>query len=85
MSEENKALARKVYEIIASGDFERADELVDPSTPDNERPECTTATIPATSYAKRGARELPRRPLTRTWANSPHLAHRCFKLVPVSL
>ncbi len=40
MSEENKALARKVYEIIASGDFERANEIVDPDVPDNERPEC---------------------------------------------
>jgi predicted ester cyclase len=40
MSEENKALARKVYEIIASGDFERANEIVDPNAPDNERPEC---------------------------------------------
>jgi predicted ester cyclase len=40
MSEENKTLARKVYEIIASGDFERANEIVDPNAPDNERPEC---------------------------------------------
>ena len=40
MSEQNKALARKVYEIIASGDFGRVEEIVDPDIPDNERPEC---------------------------------------------
>jgi predicted ester cyclase len=40
MSEQNKALVRKVYEIIASGDFAQANEIVDPDAPDNERPEC---------------------------------------------
>ncbi len=38
MSEENKAIARKVYEIIATGDLDRANEIVDPDAPDNERP-----------------------------------------------
>ncbi len=38
MSEENKVIARKVYEIIASGDLDRAEEIVDPEAPDNERP-----------------------------------------------
>ena len=36
MSEENKALARKVYEVIATGDLDRAQEIVDPDAPDNE-------------------------------------------------
>ena len=36
MSEENKAVARRVYEIISAGDFDRADEIVDASAPDNE-------------------------------------------------
>lgn len=38
MSEENKAIVRKVYDIIVSGDFDRASEIVDPDAPDNERP-----------------------------------------------
>lgn len=38
MSEENKTIVRKVYDIIASGDPGRADEIVDPDAPDNERP-----------------------------------------------
>ena len=36
MSEENKAIARRVYEIISTGNFDRADEIVDPDAPDNE-------------------------------------------------
>ncbi len=36
MSEENKAVARRVYEIISTGDFDRAEEIVDPDAPDNE-------------------------------------------------
>jgi steroid delta-isomerase-like uncharacterized protein len=36
MTEENKAIARRVYEIVATGDFERAREIVDPDAPDNE-------------------------------------------------
>jgi steroid delta-isomerase-like uncharacterized protein len=36
MSEENKAIARRVYEIICTGDFDRAEEIVDASAPDNE-------------------------------------------------
>ena len=36
MSEENKAVARRVYEIISVGDFDRAEEIVDASAPDNE-------------------------------------------------
>jgi predicted ester cyclase len=38
MSEENKAIARRVYEIISTGEFERAEEVVDPDAPDNECP-----------------------------------------------
>ena len=38
MSEENKAIVRRVYEIIATGDLDRAEEIVDPDAPDNERP-----------------------------------------------
>jgi steroid delta-isomerase-like uncharacterized protein len=34
--EENKAIARRVYEIICTGDFERAEEIVDRNAPDNE-------------------------------------------------
>ena len=36
MTEENKAIARRVYEIISTGDFGRATEIVDPDAPDNE-------------------------------------------------
>ncbi len=36
MSEENKAIARRVYEIVSTGDFERATEIVDEDAPDNE-------------------------------------------------
>jgi steroid delta-isomerase-like uncharacterized protein len=37
MSAENKAIVRRVYEIISTGDFDRAQEIVDPNAPDNER------------------------------------------------
>jgi steroid delta-isomerase-like uncharacterized protein len=36
MSEENKAIARRVYEIVSTGDFGRAGEIVDDEAPDNE-------------------------------------------------
>ena len=36
MTEENKAIARRVYEIISTGDFDRAGEIVDSDAPDNE-------------------------------------------------
>jgi predicted ester cyclase len=36
MSEENKAIARRVYEIVSTGDFGRAEEIVDEEAPDNE-------------------------------------------------
>jgi steroid delta-isomerase-like uncharacterized protein len=36
MTEENKAIVRRVYEIISAGDFERAAEIVDHDAPDNE-------------------------------------------------
>ena len=36
MTEENKAIARRVYEIISTGDFGRASEIVDQDAPDNE-------------------------------------------------
>jgi steroid delta-isomerase-like uncharacterized protein len=36
MSEENKAIARRVYEIVSKGDFRRAKEIVDSEAPDNE-------------------------------------------------
>jgi predicted ester cyclase len=36
MSEDNKAIARKVYEIVSTGDFGRAEEIVDTDAPDNE-------------------------------------------------
>src|SRR5215211_1350766 len=36
MTEENKAIARQLYEIISTGDFGRAEEIVDPEAPDNE-------------------------------------------------
>ena len=36
MTEENKAIAWRVYEIISAGDFDRAHEIVDASAPDNE-------------------------------------------------
>ncbi len=36
ISEENKAIARRVYEIISTGDFDRAEEIVDREAPDNE-------------------------------------------------
>jgi steroid delta-isomerase-like uncharacterized protein len=40
MSEGNKAIARRVYEIISTGDFDRAEEIVDPDAPDNELLPC---------------------------------------------
>lgn len=36
MTEENKAIAKRVYEIVSTGDFERAAEIVDQDAPDNE-------------------------------------------------
>jgi steroid delta-isomerase-like uncharacterized protein len=36
MTEENKAIARRVYEIVSTGDFGRAEEIVDEEAPDNE-------------------------------------------------
>jgi len=36
MTEENKAIARRIYEIISTGDFDRAEEIVDREAPDNE-------------------------------------------------
>ncbi|HET7271965.1 MAG TPA: ester cyclase [Rubrobacter sp.] len=36
MTEENKTIARRVYEIISTGDFDRAWEIVDSEAPDNE-------------------------------------------------
>ncbi len=36
MTEENKAIVKRVYEIISTGDFDRAEEIVDASAPDNE-------------------------------------------------
>jgi steroid delta-isomerase-like uncharacterized protein len=36
MTEENKAIARRVYEIVSTGDFGRAAEIVDQDAPDNE-------------------------------------------------
>ena len=36
MTEENKAIVRRVYEIISTGEFDRAEEIVDASVPDNE-------------------------------------------------
>jgi predicted ester cyclase len=36
MPEENKAIARRVYEIISTGNFGRASEIVDQDAPDNE-------------------------------------------------
>lgn len=40
MSEENKAVVRRVYEIISTGNFDRAGEIVDPDAPDNEAVPC---------------------------------------------
>jgi steroid delta-isomerase-like uncharacterized protein len=36
MTEENKVIVRRVYEIISTRDFDRAEEIVDASAPDNE-------------------------------------------------
>ena len=36
MTDEDKAIARRVYEIISAGDFEKAVEIVDAEAPDNE-------------------------------------------------
>src|SRR5215203_5001737 len=35
-AEQNKAIARRVYQIVSTGDFERAEEIVDQDAPDNE-------------------------------------------------
>src|SRR5215207_9125000 len=37
MSEENKVVASRVYEVIATGNLDLAEEIVDPDAPDNER------------------------------------------------
>ena len=36
MTEQNKVIVRRVYEIVSTGDFERAGEIVDQDAPDNE-------------------------------------------------
>ena len=36
MTEENKTIARKVYEIISTGDFDWAEEIIDASAPEIE-------------------------------------------------
>ena len=36
MTEENKAIVSRVYEIICTGDFDKAEEIVDREAPDNE-------------------------------------------------
>jgi predicted ester cyclase len=36
MTEENKTIARRVYEIVSTGAFGRASEIVDQDAPDNE-------------------------------------------------
>jgi steroid delta-isomerase-like uncharacterized protein len=36
MSEVDKAIVKRVYEIISTGDFDRAEEIADPDAPDNE-------------------------------------------------
>ncbi len=41
MSEENKVVARRVYEVIATGNLDLAEEIVDPDAPDNERASVT--------------------------------------------
>lgn len=35
-AEQNKAIARRVYEVVSTGDFGRAEEIVDQDAPDNE-------------------------------------------------
>ena len=35
-AEQNKAIARRVYEIVSTGDFGRTEEIVDQDAPDNE-------------------------------------------------
>ncbi len=40
MSGENKAIVRRVYEIISTGDFDRAEEIVNADVPDNELLPC---------------------------------------------
>ena len=35
-TEQNKAIARRIYEIVTTGDFGRAEEIVDQDAPDNE-------------------------------------------------
>jgi predicted ester cyclase len=41
MLEENKVVARRVYEVIATGNLDLAEEIVDPDAPDNERASVT--------------------------------------------
>ena len=36
MTEENKAIARRVYEIVSADELDRAEEIVDASASDNE-------------------------------------------------
>jgi hypothetical protein len=41
MSEENKVVARRLYEVIATGSLDLAEEIVDPNALDNERTSVT--------------------------------------------
>jgi predicted ester cyclase len=45
MSEENKVVARRLYEVIATGNLLLAEEIVDPDAPDNERASVTEGRV----------------------------------------
>ena len=40
MTDENEAVARRVYELIATGNDARVEDVIDPEADDNERPSC---------------------------------------------
>jgi predicted ester cyclase len=78
MPEENKAIARRVYEIISTGNFGRASEIVDQDAPDNElRPGDPPAKLIETfAEAREGFREGLSVVVEDVMGNSPRCVPR---------
>src|SRR5215207_8188189 len=78
MTEENKAIARRVYEIISTGNFGRASEIVDQDAPDNElRPGDPPAKLIETfAEAREGFREGLSVVVEDVMGNSPRCVPR---------
>ena len=62
MTEENKAIARRVYEIVSTGDFGRATEIVDQDAPTTSYSQTTrppSLSTPSRKPLQRPARASP--------------------------